>query len=100
MHKNTINNCPYCGEELSYVPREGVPHLCMVEIGARNKADKIRENKFAAAEGLLNHIEDHFRLHGQKLRMQIIADIVRYSERIYDSARQDEMETVKCRTKQ
>jgi hypothetical protein len=64
----------------------------MVEIGARSKADKIREHKFAAAEGLLNHIEDHLTVHGGKLRMSLIADIVRYSERIYDSARQDERE--------
>ncbi len=40
-----------------------------------------REQKFAAAEGLLNHIEDHLMLHGSnKLRMQLIADIVRVSE--------------------
>ena len=45
-----------------------------------------RERKFAAAEGLLNHIETHFQLHGQKLRMQAIYDIVRYSERIYEEA--------------
>jgi hypothetical protein len=72
----------------------------MVEIRSRNDADRIREQKFSAAEGLLNHIEDHLTLHGQKLRMQLIADIVRYSERIYDSAREDERETVKCQIKQ
>ena len=45
-----------------------------------------RERKFAAAEGLLNHIEDHLTIHGGKLRMSLIDDIVRYSQRIYDEA--------------
>jgi hypothetical protein len=51
-----------------------------------------REQKFAAAEGLLNHIEDHLKVHGGKLRMSLIDDIVRYSQRIYDTARQHERE--------
>lgn len=51
-----------------------------------------REQKFAAAEGLLNHIEDHLMLHGRKLRMGLIDDICRYSERIYELARQHERE--------
>lgn len=44
-----------------------------------------RKEKFAAAEGLLNHIRG-------KNRMSAIADIVRYSEKIYEIARQHERE--------
>ena len=56
--------------------------------------EKERERKFAEAEGLLNHIEDHLTVHGGKLRMSLIDDIVRYSQRIYDTARQDERDTL------
>lgn len=43
-----------------------------------------REHRFAIAEGLLNHIENHLMLHGSnKLRMSLIDDIVRFQFRQY-----------------
>ena len=50
-------------------------------IAAQNDA---REQRFAIAEGLLNHIENHLMLHGNnKLRMGLIDDISRNLFRQY-----------------
>ena len=35
MHKNNINTCRFCGEELDRVPRDGLPHMCLLEIESR-----------------------------------------------------------------
>ncbi len=54
-----------------------------VQAQAIEAENDIREQRFSLAEGLLNHIQDHMMLHGNKLRGALVDDIMRYSLRQY-----------------
>ena len=61
-------------------------------INAENNA---REKRYAIAEGLLNHIEDHLRLHGGKLRGCLTDDVVRCIYRAVEEALDIERKKIK-----